>query len=669
MKTKNFLIAMMLMLALVFTSCELDEAVAADETAPVITLTGAAAMDVLTTGTYAEPGATAVDDVDGDVDVVITGAVDETTVGDYTITYTATDAAGNVATLPRVVTVIYVDVTAPVITLVGEATVDIIEGSTYSDDGATALDNVDGDITSEIVPTSTVDTDVIAAYTVTYDVADEALNDAVAVVRTVNVLADTVAPEITLVGTDTLNMYTGDAYIDLGATAADNAAGDITSSITVDSSAVDMDNAGSYTVTYDVSDSATTPNAATQVTRTVNVAVMVSDIANAQFLVDALEDNVQTAGVWSSYSGVGSTASIVDEALVFNVLGGDLWSTQLWQAGVAVDAGNFVFEFTASADGDRDILVKIESAGIAPGAFEETISLTTTPTTYKMSMTYFGATGTQSVRPIFALGGSEFEATIDNVVFRQLADSEIAPVITLVGDSSVSITTGDVYADEGATASDNLDGDMGAITAVGTVDTGVAGDYELTYNITDSDGNAATEVTRTVTVADPIIPDAAVLFTISGTEQVLDADFTLGNSGWGANSTIVATDDSAQGYDPAINVLMGTGWGPATDMAINVTAGDLTGKSTLTFKFKSVHNGAGADMMEVQIIGAATQDPGTRLVYDTDGTWDATTYDNGWIEVTRSLDIYGDLSGATSIIFIDKDTVVQNVYFTDIVVE
>ena len=50
------------------------------------------------------------------------------------------------------------DTTIPVITLTGDATVTIEVGSTYTDAGATALDNYDGDITDDIVTVSTVDT-------------------------------------------------------------------------------------------------------------------------------------------------------------------------------------------------------------------------------------------------------------------------------------------------------------------------------------------------------------------------------------------------------------------------------------------------------------------------------------------------------------------------------
>ena len=72
-------------------------------------------------------------------------------------------------------------------------------GSTYTDLGATASDNYDGDITDDIVTVNNVDTSVIGSYTVTYNVSDDAGNAATEVTRTVNV-TDTTAPVITLVG-------------------------------------------------------------------------------------------------------------------------------------------------------------------------------------------------------------------------------------------------------------------------------------------------------------------------------------------------------------------------------------------------------------------------------------------------------------------------------------
>ena len=79
-----------------------------------------------------------------------------------------------------------------------------------------------------------------------------------------------------------------------------------------------------------------------------------------------------------------------------------------------------------------------------------------------------------------------------------------APVITLTGSATVTLTVGDTYVDEGATAVDDLDNDVTLdIEVDNPVDTGAAGTYTVSYNVSDSAGNAATEVTRTVTVNDP----------------------------------------------------------------------------------------------------------------------------------------------------------------------
>lgn len=78
----------------------------ADSTPPVITLFGDANMTHEQGTTYSDPGATATDDVDGNVDVVVSGAVDTAIAATYTLTYMATDSAGNTASIDRTVKVI-----------------------------------------------------------------------------------------------------------------------------------------------------------------------------------------------------------------------------------------------------------------------------------------------------------------------------------------------------------------------------------------------------------------------------------------------------------------------------------------------------------------------------------------------------------------------------------
>ena len=54
-------------------------------------------------------------------------------------------------------------------------------GSTYIDAGATAVDNIDGDITANIVTVNAVDVNTVGTYTVTYNVSDAAGNAAIQV--------------------------------------------------------------------------------------------------------------------------------------------------------------------------------------------------------------------------------------------------------------------------------------------------------------------------------------------------------------------------------------------------------------------------------------------------------------------------------------------------------
>lgn len=78
------------------------------------------------------------------------------------------------------------DTTPPTITLNGSASVQHILNSTFTDAGATAEDDEDGDISSSITVTGSVSKDMVGPYTLTYSVSDAAGNSATAT-RTVNV--------------------------------------------------------------------------------------------------------------------------------------------------------------------------------------------------------------------------------------------------------------------------------------------------------------------------------------------------------------------------------------------------------------------------------------------------------------------------------------------------
>ncbi|WP_085766334.1 LamG-like jellyroll fold domain-containing protein [Nonlabens spongiae] len=93
-----------------------------------------------------------------------------------------------------------------------------------------------------------------------------------------------------------------------------------------------------------------------------------------------------------------------------------------------------------------------------------------------------------------------------------LSESEL-PVITLVGDQNIVLPVNGSYIEQGATATDNCGLDAAGVVIGGdTVDTSTNGTYIVTYNVQDTSGNAAAQVTRTVVVdgIPPGVVDASI---------------------------------------------------------------------------------------------------------------------------------------------------------------
>ena len=167
-------------------------------------------------------------------------------------------------------TVLPADATPPVMTLLGANPIQLEVGATFTDPGATAQDNVDGDLTAQIevavLGGGTVNTARPSTFTIIYDVTDSNGNEATQKRRVVNVV-DTTPPVITLVGASPLQLAVGATYTDPGATATDAVDGNITIRIVVGGDVVDTSKVGTYVVTYNVTD--LSGNRAVQVTRTV----------------------------------------------------------------------------------------------------------------------------------------------------------------------------------------------------------------------------------------------------------------------------------------------------------------------------------------------------------------------------------------------------------------
>lgn len=160
-------------------------------------------------------GASANDAVDGPIATINNDAPAIFPLGTTTVTFSATDSDGNTGSAQATVTI--ADQDAPLITLLGLASITLNVGDPFTDPGATALDNVDGNLTPAIVAGGSVNAGTVGIYTLTYDVSDAAANAAVQVTRSLSV-QDAGAPVVTPPAPITV------AAIDASGTAASDAA-------------------------------------------------------------------------------------------------------------------------------------------------------------------------------------------------------------------------------------------------------------------------------------------------------------------------------------------------------------------------------------------------------------------------------------------------------------
>ena len=137
------------------------------------------------------------------------------------------------------------------------------------------------------------------------------------------------------------------------------------------------------------------------------------------------------------------------------------------------------------------------------------------------------------------------DSTVQNgdvsLAFSCVPPDTSAPVISLNGADSVDLFFGDTYTDAGASASDDVDGDLtSSIVVAGVVDVLTVGTYTVTYNVSDAAGNAATEVTRTVNVT---IDSVRSILTFE--EYPVTGDTWYGDAG--QVTSIVADPDTSGG--------------------------------------------------------------------------------------------------------------------------
>jgi hypothetical protein len=182
------------------------------------------------------------------------------TAGTHVVRWKFTDPAGN-STIQNQ-TVIVTDTHPPVVALAGDPSVTVECHTVYNDAGATVTDNCSA--TPTLTSTSDVDVNRPGTYHVVWTATDGGGNTATAT-RTVTVV-DTVAPVITTAGANPLTWECHTPFVEPGVSASDACDTNVPVSV---SGVLDVNTPGTYTLTYNASDDS--GNAATPVTRTVNV--------------------------------------------------------------------------------------------------------------------------------------------------------------------------------------------------------------------------------------------------------------------------------------------------------------------------------------------------------------------------------------------------------------
>ncbi len=179
--------------------------------------------------------------------IVVDNPLNTGKAGTYVITYRAEcKVDGEIMTATTQRTIVVTDTQAPIITLVSDPDGYTYPGHAYEEEGFTAIDGHDGDITHLVERTE--ENGVI-----TYRVSDAAGNEHM-VTRTI-VYSDPDAPVITLKGANPMTIKAGDGYAEPGFSAYDACDGDLTDSVVV-AGTVSKYATGTYVISYSVKDAA-----------------------------------------------------------------------------------------------------------------------------------------------------------------------------------------------------------------------------------------------------------------------------------------------------------------------------------------------------------------------------------------------------------------------------
>ena len=440
-------------------------------------------------------GVSAADAEDGDLtaSIRVSGAVDTATPGYQQLIYSVVDSAGSVASVERTV---HVYNQVPVI-IGARSTVLPLNAPFNPMTGVTASDGEDGDLTSAVSVTGSVDTGIGGVYSLLYKVTDRHGGEGFALRA---VVVENSVPQIH--GLEPVTIGHDQPFNPLaGVTASDAEDGDLTGRIRV-SDNLDISQPGAYVLTYTVKDSG---GAVATGMRAVVVQNTVPEI-------HGIKPVTITAGdPFDPFAGI--TAVDAED--------GDLTAALQVQGQFDRDkAGIYTLHYLvrdskgAEARRGRSVMVKaaynnapqihgVNAITVGVGqAFEPLTGISASDEEdgdLSAAISVSGSVDTTRAgryRLTYRVTDSGGKR---DTAYRTVTVTNAAPEFSGLERASVPYG-GDFDPLAGVSATDEEDGDLtGKITVSGTVNTERAGNYRLKYSVSDSNGKSTTK-TRTVNV-------------------------------------------------------------------------------------------------------------------------------------------------------------------------
>ena len=498
-----------------------------DTTPPVVHINGNNTQTVECHHNFNDQGATASDTCSGTLTVATAGSVSANTVGDYTLTYSASDLAGNSTTNFRVVHV--TDTTPPVLSIQGQNPKTIECGNNYNEPGVSASDTCAGTLT--VTTTGTVDPTTVGSYTLTYSATDPA-NNTVTGTRVV-LVSDTTPPVVSVTGHNTQTVECHNNFNDQGATASDTCSGTLTVATT---GSVDQNTVGDYTLTYSATDVAGNSTSKTRTVSVVDTTPPTVTVNGQTSRTVECHHNFNDQGATATDDCSGTLTAVTTGSVDANTVG-DYTLTYTATDVAGNSASNFRFVHVTdttppalSIQGQNPKTVECHGNFNDPGvtasdACAGTLAVTTTGTVDPNTVGSYTLTYTAT---------DPGNNTVSDIRVVQVVDTT-PPTVTVTGPNEKTVECHHNFNDQGATASDTCAGTLD-VTMTGTVDTSTVGDYTLTYTATDGP-NSASKL-RLVHVTDTTPP----VVTVSGVaEQTVECHASFSDDGATASDTCAGT--------------------------------------------------------------------------------------------------------------------------------